>query len=523
MSKRLLHTVRSIDRITTGWWKRSLLYNYIAGSLLLGWSTDAGVHGASLSSWGEGSLAAAVVSSLQKLFITPLYWIGERINDWAEESMLWGICTSAASSSVCRKLISWWRDLPQGKPLFPEMFILMAYVLTDWFFRYVAFTGFAGIWDELLFIMLIGTWLVRVGVYHLRPRFPWIVSATIGYCIVMFFIYLYNSPDNRVALEGLRVMVEYVFWLIAGINLLHSREQFGWLLDVFLVAATLAALYGIYQYVVGVEIPASWIDSKVETTLRTRVFSFIGSPNILGSFLVFSIPPAYAFLKLSKTRLKKYYYAGILLTMLACLVFTLSRGAWLAFLFAIMLTGFWIDKKIIVALLLFIAVVPVVLPSVYDRMNYMMSSDYMASSEKGGRIGRWTKAIDQWEKQPETGVGLGRYGGAVAARYYPEDSFYVDSWYLKVGVESGWLGLASTIAILLAAMHAAKRALDKLHDKGTKLLGLSLLAGMAGVLSHNFVENVFEVPMMAVYFWLFCGLLIALPYTEEKQSKPMGS
>jgi uncharacterized membrane protein YuzA (DUF378 family) len=36
------------------------------------------------------------------------------------------------------------------------------------------------------------------------------------------------------------------------------------------------------------------------------------------------------------------------------------------------------------------------------------------------------------------------------------------------------------------------------------------LAGLVGILAHNMVENVFEVPMMSTYFWFFLGLVVAL-------------
>jgi O-antigen ligase len=392
-----------------------------------------------------------------------------------------------------------------------ELYFIVLYVILDWFFRQVAFTSLQGIWDELLFITIVGIWIYRSAVEGLRPRGSSILLPILLYGALMLFLFLINSPNDVVALEGIRVMLQYVFWFFLGYNLLFTRMQAKSLVDVFLLACTLVALYGIYQYLSGVEMPAGWVDS-IETSITTRVFSIIGSPNILGSLMVLAMPAAFAMYFGSNQAFKKLVYAGLLLVMAACLVLTFSRGAWLAFILEAILLGLWVDKRILVAMVLLAVLTPALMPTVYDRLAYMTSPEYLASSERGGRLGRWDKALDYWQTSPAVGVGLGEFGGAVAARYYPEDSFYVDNWYLKVGTETGWLGLSATLLLFVIALRKARRSLDRTRDDYIRCMGLGLFIGMIGVLAHNGVENVFEVPMMASYFWFFLGFLLALPY-----------
>jgi hypothetical protein len=111
-----------------------------------------------------------------------------------------------------------------------------------------------------------------------------------------------------------------------GANLLFGRSQFRWLCDVFLLIVCGVALYGVYQYQVGVEIPATWTDSKIETTLKTRVFSIIGSPNILGGLLVLALPMTFANVIRNKSYFKKLVYLMVFMVMAACLVFTFREG-----------------------------------------------------------------------------------------------------------------------------------------------------------------------------------------------------
>jgi O-antigen ligase len=392
-----------------------------------------------------------------------------------------------------------------------ELYLVVLYVIMDWFFRQVAFTSLQGIWDELLFIFIVGIWIYRTALERLRPQGSSLLLPILVYGAVMVCLFLINSPNDVVALEGIRVMLQYVFFFFLGYNLLFSRVQAKTLVDVFLLACALVALYGIYQYFTGVEIPLGWVDSK-ETSITTRVFSIIGSPNILGSLMVLALPPAFAMYFTSGSAFKKLVYAGLLLVLAACLVFTFSRGAWLAFILEAVLLGLWVDRRIIIAMVLLAVLTPALMPTVYDRLAYMTSPEYLISSERGGRLGRWDKALDYWQTSPAVGVGLGEFGGAVAARYYPEDSFYADNWYLKVGTETGWVGLMATLTLMVLALRKARRSLDITRDDYIRYMGLGILIGMIGVLAHNCVENVFEVPMMASYFWFFLGLVMALPY-----------
>ena len=395
-----------------------------------------------------------------------------------------------------------------------ELYLVVLYAGLDWLFRQGGLSFMQGIWDELLFIGIIGLWVLRMAVNQWQPRRSGMLLPFTLYLSIMLFLLMVNSPDNRVALEGMRVMVQYVLWFFVAYHLLRSRHQARGLVDVFLLLAVVIAMIGIAQYIMGVEMPAEWVD-QAEQGVRTRVFSIIGSPNILGSLMVLAMSMAYAMYYGSEQWFKKMVYAGVFLVFALCLVFTFSRGAWLAIILSVLLLGLWVDKRILILMVLVALLTPTLMPSVYHRISYMMSPEYLVSSERGGRLGRWDLAVKHWQTSPAVGVGLGQFGGAVAARNYPESSFYADSWYLKVGTETGWIGLLATLLLILTGLRRARSSLNATDDYYLKIMGLGILAGLVGILAHNCVENVFEVPMMASYFWFFLGLVAALPRVQE--------
>ena len=75
----------------------------------------------------------------------------------------------------------------------------------------------------------------------------------------------------------------------------------------------------------------------------------------------------------------------------------------MALILAALLLGLWIDKRILILMVIVALLTPTLMPSVYHRMAYMMSPEYMVSSEQGGRVGRWDLAVKHWQTNPAGG------------------------------------------------------------------------------------------------------------------------
>ena len=338
------------------------------------------------------------------------------------------------------------------------------------------------------------------------------------YLAVAVFLFLVRSPQIGIAIEGLRVYVEYIFWFFVAGNLLLNKDQARALINWLVALGTLVALHGFYQYIIGVQIPTTWLDST--ETVRTRVFSIVGSPNVLGSFLVLLIPITVSQLLSARGRAQKYLYALCLAPMVLSLIFTFSRGAWLAMVGALIIYGLIYNWRILFALAVTAYAAPKLIPGIASRIGYMLSPAYLLSSARAGRVARWNMAINKVNNNPLTGEGFGRFGGAVAARHIPSSN-YVDNFYLKTAAESGLIGIAALAWLLLSGVRCALNTYRRLTDPYLKGLAGGLIAGLLGVLLHNGVENIFEVPMMTTYFWLLLGMTAALPHLEGQETPPL--
>lgn len=401
------------------------------------------------------------------------------------------------------------------------LYLAVAYSFIDFLLRKFGPVAFlAGVWDELFLIFILGAAIIKC-LYHgeFRYRITNLDIPIALFVAISLFLLLYNSPEMRIGIEGFRVIVQYIFWYFATVNLLRTKKHVKLLLMTFVGIISLMAFHGIYQYIIGVEIPSTWID-QAEVGVRTRVFSILTSPNILGSLMVLCAPISLGFAYGEKAWFKKLIYLLCSFAMLLCLVFTFSRGAWISFAGAIVVFGLLRDRRIIALFAIGGIMVFIFVPSVANRLLYMLSPTYIASSIRGGRIGRWDKAIQIIQNYPLIGMGFGRFGGAVAARYQIPGTFYVDNFYLKTAVETGIIGLVSLVSLFIAALRQGMRSIWMVQDRLLQDIGIGVFCGLIGMLAHNVVENVFEVPMMSTLFWILVAALVSLRYVSiPEQSK----
>jgi len=397
-------------------------------------------------------------------------------------------------------------------------YVLALYLILDYAFRnLIAVPLLAGIWDELLFMAFVLLWVWKWLVHRKQQAYHW---TPLDFPLVLFFgigifLLFVKSPDMKIAIEGLRAVIQYMFWYFVAVQLLKSSRGAKHILYLLVFIGTMLGLHGVYQFIVGAEMPSTWIDT-VEKGIRTRAYSIIGSPNILGSLMVLLIPPCIGFACSEKKKGKKLFFAASALIMLLCLLVTYSRGAWIGFAAAVLILILMIDKRLLLPAVIGGIAVLVLVPSVGGRIAYMLSPQYLQSSLSAGRAIRWLTGLNMVKENPIFGVGLGRFGGAVAMNNNIPGAFYMDNYFLKTAVEMGLVGLTAFCALMYSTLSWCLRALQNMKNKELLRPCQGALAGMAGVVTHNLVENVFEVPMMVTYFWLLAAVIIFLGFIYYK-------
>ena len=209
------------------------------------------------------------------------------------------------------------------------------------------------------------------------------------------------------------------------------------------------------------------------------------------------------------------------------IIFTFSKGAWGGLAVAVLVFAVFLDRRLIALMGVAGAGALLAIPSIASRITYLFTADYMEASQRAGRMVRWETGLDLLqESNPLLGFGLGRFGGAVAMQNkIIEESdtfsyFYMDNYYLKTLVEMGYLGLIFFIILLIGMILWSLRAIGRTkfnETDRTRVLVVSMFAGMCGVLTHCYFENIFEVPYMMAYFWSLAAAILYLGYFRRKR------
>ena len=74
------------------------------------------------------------------------------------------------------------------------------------------------------------------------------------------------------------------------VNTVRTRSDWTAMVVLFVLAAALVALYGVYQNFFMTSTTQSWVDEKMFTDIKTRVYSTLDNPNVLGEYLIMLMP-----------------------------------------------------------------------------------------------------------------------------------------------------------------------------------------------------------------------------------------
>ncbi|MDR0670688.1 MAG: O-antigen ligase family protein [Oscillospiraceae bacterium] len=393
------------------------------------------------------------------------------------------------------------------------LYLPVDYALRAW----GALAALSTYWDEIF--LLLALFLAVVGKMRPdaspEPCLTPLEGPLLAFMGLGLFLAGVVSPILGVAVSGYRAVCQYMVWYFVLVRLVRDRRAVRLCCVLLTALGALVALHGVYQYIVGTPIPRSWV-SIYEMGVRTRVFSILGSPNVMGDLMVMLAPLAAGLAYAARTtRARLLCWAATGVMCLACL-FTFSRGAWLGLAVAVVLFAWLRDRRLLILAGAALVVI-VMLPQIADRITFLFTSDFASNNETAGRAARWAYGIDLlMRSDPVFGFGLGRFGGAVAMQNQTLERiryFYMDNYYLKTLVEMGFVGLIGYLALLATLLWNGFRTLFRVRaQRADHAVACGLLSGMAGVLTHSLFENIFEVPYMNAYFWGLAALLMVVGF-----------
>jgi O-antigen ligase len=256
-----------------------------------------------------------------------------------------------------------------------------------------------------------------------------------------------------------------------------------------------------------------------------RVQAIFENAISLGDFLALVMPLGLMLLFFGQTRgWRRTFLLLANLVMLLAVLFTFTREAWGGLLVGALLLGLTVERKVLWALLKFVlpglVVVGLALEPIASRLQ--------ETAQGNLRFTLLRYALPLIRDHLWLGAGPGRFGGHIAlitysplyAQYHFPPFAYatggqVDMFWTHTVAESGVLGTAAYVAIIVACFVVGRRAYRQAVTPRRQALLLGLLYVIPVAVFVSFVSSVLEAGPPATLFWALMGLLTVLANTPD--------
>lgn len=349
-----------------------------------------------------------------------------------------------------------------------------------------------------------------------KPNFSQISPALV---LFVFFCALsiftgYGGTDS------IRVFVIFFGCVIHSVLVsLVFKQKEDLRLFFMIVAAALVvlALFGFYQFAMGLEIRAELTDLGANPGI-SRLYSTLGNPNNDAQAWAMLLPFVIAVCVTVKCDTKRLILLGIITVVIAAFAMTYSRAGYVALMAGVGVFVLMSAPRLVpVALLALVLALPFVPAGILDRL-FTLGQD--TSSQY--RFWIWEGVLRMLEDFWVQGIGMGPVAFVRIYQGYAhpaaERALHSHNQFLDILSHSGIGALLAFIAYLFRLFKRGISAHIAAADREFKIYMASAVAALTVFVVFGVGEYVWFHPRVMLVFWVIAGICAAaakLPTTEN--------
>lgn len=335
----------------------------------------------------------------------------------------------------------------------------------------------------------------------------------------------------------LLVQVFFLYYVVLTAAI-ETEKELRTVMAMLMVSLIVQGFFGTAQYLTGRELDifktGTPMTEESEEGVITRALGTIGKPNGLAMYVTPLILLVTAIIMRARGA---YRRLGIVAVALggAALLFSFSRGGWMAFAIAFLLLLLALSKgryaragRPMLALLIAVFVVVLFLGRIEARL---LSPE--GSEAAQDRIYLVKIAWNMIKDSPILGVGANTFMSVITQYTNSPELRYVylhmvHNQYLLVFAETGLVGIIAFLWFMLACF---RESLDCVRRRGSELaqmVGISVGAGFIAMAIHMMVD-MYASPLCLSLLFVFCSLCAAVKKIEsplpagQRQAAPAAS
>lgn len=350
-----------------------------------------------------------------------------------------------------------------------------------------------------LALIVLGVFYVlyrRVNILHYEESGPFLIFLAVCGLSVIY------SPDYKESItDWLRLVSVFSVYILTRI-IFTSKPKIRMLFVTILLSSLLPILVALYQLVTG--------HGRLLDGGQYRIVGTFLHPNAFASYLLILLIFSTALVLERTPFIKRSVLVVLILPIFVIFVFTLSRGAWLVFVVAMLLMGILRHRKILGYLPMVLCGAIFMVPAVRDRIINIFNPGYTH-----GRSA-WEWRVDTWGQISTMVVEKPVFGHGLAS----VESFYgvlTHNDFLRLAAEVGAVGLLAYLFLAVTLLRKTWMDYRNLGSNIAKSFQLGAFVMIAGFMVRQFADNTLRNTVMMIYFWIFIAISrnIACLYSEK--------
>lgn len=337
--------------------------------------------------------------------------------------------------------------------------------------------------------------------------------SVVAFAFVLFLSGAISAGGTKGYYEALLYCVLILGYFLV-VNLMRTTAWLKRLIYALVSSGTIVAVIGIGQYLFGVFHSGNWVDVRLFADIRGRVTSVFDNPNILGMYLCLIFPFAlYAQIR-SQKKNERFLCRICIGAILLCILFTWSRGAWLAALITGLLFALFTSKKTIRVLffcLLAIPFMPMILPKTV--LKRFLSIGNLTDSSLQYRLYTWKGSARILKENFWGGIG---YGNTAFREVYPQYAYagieaaeHSHNLFLQVMIGMGIGGLLLLLTVIFFGYQMNLEYIKNTKDTQTKLMVITALCAFTAILVMGVFDFVWYNYRVFFLFWVVLAIACA--------------
>jgi putative inorganic carbon (hco3(-)) transporter len=383
----------------------------------------------------------------------------------------------------------------------------------------------------LLLVAIVLQWF-----FYARPPRNWGKAAllVLGNGLVIF-ISLFYAADYASAFAAIDDFWKDGLIAVIVVVLLRNRISLRRVTWALVAVGAFLGSISVYQYITGTFTNNYWgfgqaaVQNIAGSSEGYRIAGPIGDPNFYAQIMLVLVPVSFIrFLDEKSTALRLFALFGTAVTLLT-VVFTFSRGAFLALAVMVLVLFYFKPPKpnqLMLVVLVGMALFRFIPADYTDRIltlpSLLLGDQQAVRSEISflGRSSEMTAAWMMFADHPLFGVGASNY-----PIYYQQYSRRIGldqrtearqahSLYLEVAAETGLAGIAIFSLILWNIFSSVWSSRKRLQEAGEIKYANLVLGFAVGILGY-FSAAFFVHGAYPRYLWLLTGIALAIPQVTD--------